>query len=671
MTAPGPAALGRGVVVTAGQEPPAPWAEAPVVTVGEAALADPAGVVATLHGHWARRRPVVVALAVDPARFRRPRAQEVEPWRLDAGHEVWEDRLQFLVWANNYDGRGDGARWWWARKAARLGAAEHPGGHGPGDVTLGSGQAAWIDGGPRAPFPPDCLQGAVVVHRDSVELGRLTVSPPPAAPRAALAPDQLAAVAHGAGPARIIAPAGSGKTRVLTERLRHLVVDRRWERESTLAVAYNKRAQEELDARTADLAPRTRTLNSLGYAVLADARGRPPQVVTERDARQLVERLAPLGRRRANTDPVAPYIEALGRVRLALVDPDKVEAERDDVTGLAEMFPRYRAELAAAGTVDFDEQIYGAVEALLANGELRARQQAGCRHLLVDELQDLTPAHVLLLRLLASPVLDVFGVGDDDQVIYGYAGADPGFLIDYGRYFPGAASHSLEVNYRCPPPVVEAAANLLSHNRRRVPKTIRAGRQATGEGGSGVAVPSAFSVSRHVGKGGAAALVGLVQGWTAGGVASGEVAVLARVNSLLLAPHVALVDAGVPVASSLRPEVLERTGVRAALAYLRLATAPDGDLATADIVEVLRRPSRGLSQWFADRLRRRRAWSVTALAALAAGLGGKDAGKGDRLVADLSTVRAVAGGRGSGRRGSGRGGAAGGGAAGGGAVAGV
>ncbi len=90
----------------------------------------------------------------------------------------------------------------------------------------------------------------------------------------------------------------------------------------------------------------------------------------------------------------------------------------------------------AAAAIDFDEQIYSALEALLRDGRFRRRMQAAHRHLLVDEFQDLTPAHVLLIRLLAMPALDVFGVGDDDQTIYDHAGADPRFLVDYARLLP-------------------------------------------------------------------------------------------------------------------------------------------------------------------------------------------------------------------------------------------
>ncbi len=243
---------------------------------------------------------------------------------------------------------------------------------------------------------------------------------------------------HGAGAARIIAPAGSGKTRVLTERLRHLQADRGIEREGVLAVAYNKKAQLEMESRTTDFRPRVSTLNALGYRLLGEHEGRSPRVLDEREVRRLVDDLVPRGRPRANTDRLAPYLEGLTAIRLGLRDPEEVEAERDDVPGLAAVFGPYRQSLARAGAVDFDEQVYRAVEVLLADGEFRRRVQPAHRHLLVDEFQDLTPAHVLLLRLLSGPGLDVFGVGDDDQVIYGHAGADPAFLVDFEELFPAA-----------------------------------------------------------------------------------------------------------------------------------------------------------------------------------------------------------------------------------------
>ena len=245
-------------------------------------------------------------------------------------------------------------------------------------------------------------------------------------------------------------------------------------------VAFNKRAQEEMRERTLDV-PRlhVRTLNSLALAIVNGeapfaSTGPRRTTIDEGQVRQIIDGLVQFPKRR-NVDPVAAWIEALTAVRLGLATPEAVERSYGgDVDGFAAMFPRYRDALARRGALDFDEQIYAALELLLTNPRARHRAQAACRLLLVDELQDLTPAHVLLLRLLAAPDAAVFGVGDDDQTIYGYNGADPSWLIDFDRWFPGAGDHSLEVNYRCPEGIVTAVDRLLRHNRRRVAKTIRA-----------------------------------------------------------------------------------------------------------------------------------------------------------------------------------------------------
>jgi DNA helicase II / ATP-dependent DNA helicase PcrA len=646
-----PAVLGRGVVVNVGDPVPRPWAGAAEVVVDDDALADPAGVVAVLHEAWAARRAVAVRLAVDPARFREPPGIEVaEPWRLDPGFELWHDRLHFLVWANTYDARGGEPVWWWARKAQRLGAAAVPDGDAvdggaAADVVLANGTPAWIDGGPRGDLGAGAVGDAAVVHAESIDCGRLTPVPAlddrPADGR--LAADQLRAVHHGSGPARVIAPAGSGKTRVLTERLRHLLASRGYEPEGVVAVAYNRKARDEMVARTAGAGARILTLNALGYELVASGLGRRPDVLDVRDVRRLLEPLVPRGARRLNTDPLAPYVEALSAVRLGLRDPIDVEDERGDVPGLADAFPAYRAELRRRGVVDFDEQVLLAIELLLGDGAFRRAQQARHRHLLVDEFQDLTPAHVLLIRLLSTPRFDVFGVGDDDQVIYGHAGASPRFLTEFGRYFPAAAEHALEVNYRCPPAVVDAAGHLLTRNRVRVTKRIRAARadHATADTAAGDAT-DALRVRRHVPQRGATELVDVIRAWLCGDGAAppGDVAVLTRVGSLLLAPHVALVEAGVPVASVLRADVLTRTGLRAALAYLRIAA--DGDrMDPRDLIEVYRRPSRGLPNWIERWLGR--CHSVDDVRRAAGRIDDvKVAAKVDCLASDLAKLAAAA-----------------------------
>ena len=313
--------------------------------------------------------------------------------------------------------------------------------------------------------------------------------------------------------------------------------------------------------------------------------------IDEPEVRRIIGSLVTFPRRR-NTDPVAPWIEALGLARLGLVDPEVVERRYDgDVDGFASMFPRYRLALDRAGSIDFDEQIFRAIDVLLTDPVARRAAQRASRVLLVDEFQDLTPAHLLLVRLLAGAELVVFGVGDDDQTIYGYNGADPAWLIDFAGLFPGAGDHPLEVNYRCPDGIVDAADRLLRHNRRRVPKTIRGVRPGVV---GWTAVHDEHSVRRTV---------DAVTSALDTGVRPSDVAVLTRVNSMLAPVQIALAVAGVPRRTGIGPEFADRTAVRAALSWLRLATA-SGPWRSDDLAEALRRPSRPLhpnvASWVAE-----------------------------------------------------------------------
>ena len=247
----------------------------------------------------------------------------------------------------------------------------------------------------------------------------------------------------------MIAPAGSGKTRVLTERARQLLSQWRLPASSVCLVAFNKRAQEEMSSRVADLRGlQVRTLNAIALAIVNGsapfaAQAHAMTTITEPDVRRIIGKLVEFPRKR-NSDPVALWIEALSLARLGLRDPSEVEAFYDgDVDGFAAMLPLYRRELSAARSLDYDEQIVRAIEILLTDPKARAAAERACRVLLVDEFQDLTPAHLLLVRLLAGPDGCVFGVGDDDQTIYGFNGADPQWLIDFAEYFPHAGDHPL------------------------------------------------------------------------------------------------------------------------------------------------------------------------------------------------------------------------------------
>ena len=629
---PGPRALGRSIVLAAGDPVPPPWEGMQEITVSHADLQQRTDTVDRLHREWARRQPLIIRLLVDAGELRRRGTWTQPLWQLGPRFDPWTDRLLFLVWNNSYDGRdGRTPRWYWTELAARAGAEATP--KGPAEVRLPSGEPAWVDGGPRRPFPDGTFGDQRILHHLDVEHGSLRASASLIEPHADLALDQLQAVRHLSGGARVIAPAGSGKTRVLTERLRHLVVDRSYNPEQVVALAYNKRAQDEMAWRTNDFAPRVQTLNSLGWEILRDAFPGIQLVDTEPKRRELLEKHCPVLDRRANTDPLAPYMDALGNTRQGLRDPGDVEASYSDIPGFADAFRRYRAELTERNLADYDEQLYRTCELLLADATLRRKWQRRCRHLLVDEFQDLTPLHLLMLRTLGSPALDVFGTGDDDQVVYGYSGADPRFLIEFADLFPGAAAHALEVNYRCPPSVVTAATTLLTHNRVRVRKQIRAARAQSSA--------SAFSVLHHSAEATAATILAVVRDWLDAGCAPSDIAVLGRVNAGLLTPQVALHAENIPVINAVSPEILGRTGVRSALAYLRLALAPNA-MRASDLDEAARRPSRAFTREVFEEIRSRRTWTMGELRTLAGRRTGSFVGRIYDFIDDLRDIRRAA-----------------------------
>jgi DNA helicase II / ATP-dependent DNA helicase PcrA len=572
--------LGRNVIVRPGQEPPAPWLAAQRRAITTLDIEAPATAISELRASAQARQPVVIEMAAATAKaLAEPECTAAPPSSLGARFVFHRSELHHLVTANSVDATGDTLHWNLLDQALGLGAAAV--GDGAGDVQLPDGTRVWLDGGPiRFTAPVD---GVPVLHRIAVEHGSLT----PFGLNdtvAELAPDQLAAVVHDGAAARIIAPAGSGKTRVLTERARHLLHRWRLPAGPISLVAFNKRAQEEMRERTPDLRGlQVRTLNAIALAIVNGsapfaATSRQFQTIDEGEVRRIIGRLVKFPRKR-NADPVATWIEALSLARLGLHPPDHVERLYDgDVEGFAEVFPRYRRELDRANAVDFDEQIQRAIELLLTDAGARAAAQRACRIMLVDEFQDLTPAHLLLIRLLAGPDAAVFGVGDDDQTIYGYNGADPAWLIDFAELFPGAGEHPLEVNYRCPADVVAAADMLLRHNTRRVAKSIRSHKQHHG-------------LTVELGDGSVATTVRVVREAVDSGVATSDIAVLTRVNSLLAPIQVALGQAGIATSGGVGKEFVERIAVRAALAWLRLATSA-GSLDGDDLAEALRRPSR-------------------------------------------------------------------------------
>lgn len=309
-----------------------------------------------------------------------------------------------------------------------------------------------------------------------IDLLTLSGSAAPVAPLlATLDPEQRAAALLPDGPSLVIAPAGSGKTTTLIARLGVLLA-RGVPAEAIAVVTFNREAALELTARIerrlVPLAPaaariEVRTLHALARQVLLDAgvsvRLTPDRLPLLRTARRRV------AARRSSEDPPLPDPAALD----SMLSAWKVE-RREPPSDARAVFEGYEALQAMRGTMDFDDLVVRAVALLESDHALRLRWQSRFTHLAVDEFQDVDAAQFGLVRLLAAPHDNLFVVGDDDQTIYAWRLADVRRILTFEQLYPGARRVQLATNYRCPAPVVRTSARLISVNRERFPKTIRA-----------------------------------------------------------------------------------------------------------------------------------------------------------------------------------------------------
>ncbi len=371
---------------------------------------------------------------------------------------------------------------------------------------------------------------------------------------ARLAADQRAAATAPSGPLLCVAPAGSGKTTTLVARAAWLIATGT-PAASIRAITFNKRAAEEmterLDAAVAEIgvAPGTvavRTFHALGREILRDA-GVPVEPLADRDAvlRRLIPAADDAERLRLDT--------AISRLKLELnVRAEEVAAD-PDAGPTARAFVAYERAVAATGGLDFDDLVLRAIALLEAEPIVLARWRERCRELLVDEVQDVDTTQLKLALLLASPANRVFFVGDDDQSIYGWRLADVRRVLGLSAVLPGLRRVDLEVNHRCPAPIVERAVRLVEHNEERFVKTIRAGTRAQGRL---VLAPDAGEETVRIRR--------VLDTWPDDGSTR---AVLARTNRELLPAVAVAIDLGWPfrapriellVESPLVDEVLER-----------------------------------------------------------------------------------------------------------------
>ena len=404
---------------------------------------------------------------------------------------------------------------------------------------------------------------------------------------------QLAAVTLPPLHALILAGAGSGKTRVLTTRLAWLISTGQISPQGVLAVTFTNKAAKEMLARLSAMLPINvkgmwigtfhGLCNRMLRAHYRDA-GLPQlfQILDSADQLAAVKRLL----KSLNVDdekfPPREQCWFINAQKEAGLRPAAVEAWDDWTKKRVELYEAYEAQCQKEGVVDFAELLLRCYELLERNESLRRHYQERFCHILVDEFQDTNKLQYRWLKLLAGEGASLFCVGDDDQSIYAFRGADVGNMRDFEREFKVTNLIRLEQNYRSHGNILDAANAIIANNPTRLGKNLWT------EAGSGepIRVHESYSEGDE-----ARFVVEEVKALANDGHARKEIALLYRSNAQSRALEHALFNAGLPyrVYGGLR--FFERAEIKHALAYLRLIANADDDTAFARVVNF---PARGI-----------------------------------------------------------------------------
>ncbi|HEY9558477.1 MAG TPA: ATP-dependent helicase, partial [Acidimicrobiales bacterium] len=291
---------------------------------------------------------------------------------------------------------------------------------------------------------------------------------------------QRAAVSSPAMPLVILAPAGSGKTRVLTRRIAYRVADGQADARHVLALTFTRKAAGELSDRLSALGLRaeatTGTFHAVAWGQLrnrwADQRRTPPTLL-DRKGRILIE-VVPKVQGRDRRTAAAEVATEIEWAKARMITPDTyveavaAAARRPNVRPeqVAEVYAAYEVRKQRGGLVDFDDLLALCARALEEDPTFAAAQRWRFRHLFVDELQDVNPLQFRLLEAWRGDRYDVTAVGDPQQAIYGWNGADAGFLLDIHRHWPPAEVIELDRSYRSTPQILDAASAVLRGARQ-------------------------------------------------------------------------------------------------------------------------------------------------------------------------------------------------------------
>lgn len=405
---------------------------------------------------------------------------------------------------------------------------------------------------------------------------------------------QAQAIQHTDGPCLVLAGPGSGKTLTIVNRVKYLIEKQKVRPEEILVVTFTRFAAAEMKSRLClvmgkrDLPVTVGTFHGIYYGILKWAyRMNQENILSETEKYQILRGVINKERMEIfdEEDFIHDIVAEIGKVKNNRIPLEEFVSEKCSADAFRNIYRNYERHRKELKKIDFDDMLVLCYELFRSRPDVLAQWQKKFRYVLIDEFQDINRIQYDVIRMLAQPENNLFVVGDDDQAIYGFRGADSELMLGFGKDFPDAKQILLGMNYRSTANIVQNSLKLIENNVERYSKKLEANR----EGGSCLHIQEVKDPVEE-----AEYVLEEIQKCKENGIKEEEIAILFRVHTDARAVVEAMVERKIPFQMKEHlPNIYEHFIAKDIMAYFRLAT---GKRRRQDFLQVMNRPKRYLGR---------------------------------------------------------------------------
>ena len=405
---------------------------------------------------------------------------------------------------------------------------------------------------------------------------------------------QAQAIQHTDGPCLVLAGPGSGKTLTIVNRVKYLIEKQKVRPEEILVVTFTRFAAAEMKSRLClvmgkrDLPVTVGTFHGIYYGILKWAyRMNQENILSETEKYQILRGVINKERMEIfdEEDFIQDIAAEIGKVKNNRIPLEEFVSEKCSADAFRNIYRNYERHRKELKKIDFDDMLVLCYELFQSRPDVLAQWQKKFRYVLIDEFQDINRIQYDVIRMLAQPENNLFVVGDDDQAIYGFRGADSELMLGFGKDFPDAKQILLGMNYRSTANIVQNSLKLIENNVERYSKKLEANR----EGGSCLHIQEVKDPVEE-----AEYVLEEIQKCKENGIKEEEIAILFRVHTDARAVVEAMVERKIPFQMKEHlPNIYEHFIAKDIMAYFRLAT---GARHRQDFLQIMNRPKRYLGR---------------------------------------------------------------------------